>query len=51
MSEKVKISAAGSVEVPAYLVLKNKGFSVRWERHDESPETWYARIRQSLFYW
>ena len=42
MSDIVKISAAGNVEVPACLALKMKGFSVRWERKDGSDETWYA---------
>jgi len=42
MGNEVKISAAGNVEVPAYLSLMKKGFSVRWERNDEGAETWYA---------
>ena len=49
MSDKVKISAAGNVEIPAYLVLKMKGFSVRWERGGENSETWYAEKENLCF--
>ena len=49
MSDKVKISAAGNVEIPAYLALKMKGFSVRWEREDGNIETWYAEKENLCF--
>ena len=42
MSKEIKISAAANVEIPAYLTLKEKGYSVRWERKDNETENWHA---------
>ncbi len=39
---KLRIAAAGNTEIPAYLALRAKGYSVRWERRKEQTEFWYA---------
>jgi hypothetical protein len=39
---KFRIAAAGNTEVPAYLALLEKGYSVRWERLSEEKEFWFA---------
>jgi hypothetical protein len=42
MEDPTRISAAGNVEVPAYLSLKAKGYTI--DRHaKEDSETWFAR--------
>jgi hypothetical protein len=40
--KKVRIAAAGNVEIPAYLTLREKGYEVRWERKKEGEELWFA---------
>lgn len=37
-----RIAAAGNTEIPAYLSLLEKGYSVRWERQSEEKEFWFA---------
>lgn len=39
---KFRIAAAGNTEIPAYLALLEKGYSVRWERLSEEKEFWFA---------
>ena len=39
---KIHIASAGNVEVPAYLTLLEKGYSVRWERKSNDNELWFA---------
>lgn len=38
----MNIPAAGNVEVPAYLALRDKGYAVRVKREGLDAETWVA---------
>lgn len=42
MPNKLKISVAGNVEVPAYLVLRAKEYEITVDRRAKGEETWYA---------
>ncbi|RYG60377.1 hypothetical protein EON80_24785 [bacterium] len=48
MDSKLRIFTAGNVFVPAYLALKQKGFTV-WEEGTAERETWYAEDATRLF--
>ena len=51
MNDKIKISAAGNVEIPAYLTLIDKGYKVKWEKNPDNPENeiWYAEKNGNEF--
>lgn len=38
----MKIASAGNTVVPAYLVIRSKGYSIRREPGTKVRETWYA---------
>ena len=44
----MKIAAAANVEIPAYLSIKQKGYSVRWEK-ETKRECWYAEKNDKIF--
>lgn len=46
---KLRISAAGNTEVPAYLALIAKGYSVHWGRKSKEIELWYAKREDHEF--
>jgi hypothetical protein len=48
MATKPTLASAGNVLVPAYLALKQKGYSVRCEVSGDE-ETWYAESPSCLF--
>jgi hypothetical protein len=42
VSNNVNIAAAGDVEVPAYLVLRAKGYDITVSMRGQGEETWHA---------
>ena len=46
---KTRIAAAGNTEIPAYLVLCEKGYSVRKDKKENGEELWYAEKADQIF--
>ena len=49
MKQKLRISGAGNVMVPAYLALQQMGYRVRCEKQNTEPETWIAESDTAIF--
>lgn len=51
MNNKIKISAAGNVEIPAYLTIIDKGYKVKCKKNTDKPENeiWYAEKNGNEF--
>ena len=49
MKQKLHISGAGNVVVPAYLALQQMGYSVRCEKQSTEAETWIAESDTATF--
>ena len=43
MKPKIKIAGAGNVVVPAFLALKQRGYTVRREQRTDGEHTWIAQ--------
>jgi len=42
MNSKLRIAGAGNVVVPAFLTLRQRGYTVRCEKAADGKQTWFA---------